>query len=311
MLQIRGRIHPGGAAMSALGLVAVVVLAGCGRASSPDTPDQGAAPLHAAAVCPGGSVDDGLVVCSQLHPEGDALQLPADTGTRQYGAIGRGGERFLTRKGPRTLATPARERLVADGEFPDRAAPYARTVYRAHVDGGVVRDLTPVVRVEERALMTRVFGGKVLEGKIASRIGPEDGYDLDSTLPIRIELEPEATGATVRGRIVNATTGVEMSTGACAAPLTAAGANDPLAPPFTETVSLQRYPSMHVVFDDELVLKWDADTTNMGAAFYPSVGTLLGLEPLEASWEATPHGNPTAGPAVTLAIVEGGGASCT
>ena len=75
-------------------------------------------------------------------------------------------------------------------------------------------------------------------------------------------------------------------------------------------MELQRYPSMHSPFDDEMLLKWSDDVSNMGRELFPSVATLLGLEPLEQAWETSLHGNPTAGPAVVLSVVEGGGGAC-
>jgi hypothetical protein len=127
---------------------------------------------------------------------------------------------------------------------------------------------------------------------------------------VRVELAAATTGATLPGRIVNASRAVRTSTGACAPALSDAGDRDPLQEPFTADVALQRFPSMHVPFDDELLVVWDDKVSNMGADLYPSVAALLDLEPLGPAWETALHGNPTAGPALTLRLVEGGGGPC-
>jgi hypothetical protein len=48
----------------------------------------------------------------------------------------------------------------------------------------------------------------------------------------------------------------------------------------------------------------------MGTEFYPSVATLLGKNPLGSVWRARIHGVPSAGPALDLRFVTGGGSSC-
>ncbi len=67
---------------------------------------------------------------------------------------------------------------------------------------------------------------------------------------------------------------------------------------------------MHAPFNDELLLKWDPDVSNMGPELFPSAATLLGLDPVEEPWQTYLHGNPTAGPAMTLTLTEGGGGTC-
>ncbi len=309
-------------------VAAMLLLAGCGG-GSPATHAIGktaADGLDAQKVCPSGTLQGTVVQCAQLQPQG--LSLPADTATVAYGALAQGGERFLTRRGVLTLAPSVVTRLQAqltadrasaasaqggavdDGDVAARTGPYAQLVYRAQVQGTTVEALTPVVRIDESALMTRTFGGKVLEGTIARMVNPEVGYDLNATLPVRVELATSAVNGVITGHIVNATRAVRTSTGACAGPLSGEKAKDPLQGPFTDTVELQRYPSMHVPFDDEMLLKWDTDASNMGTEFYPSAATPLGLDPLGNSWVTTLHGNPTSGPAMTLAIVQGGGGAC-
>lgn len=325
---------------AAAGMLAVLLLAGCGGGDPAATGETGlrspsAGPstgpthttrLNAEDVCPGGAFKGAVVECTQLRPGGPSL--PADSPTVTYGSLARGGERFLTRRGALALAPSMRTALqsqlaanraaaasaqggaVDDGDVAARTGPYAQLVYRAQVHGTTVDSLVPVVRIDESALMTSVFGGKVLEGTIARLDSPETGYGLDATLPVRVELAATAVNGVVTGRIVNATRSVRTATGTCAPALIGQGAHNPLANPFTDTVELQRYPSMHVPFDDEMLLKWDSDASNMGVDFYPSAATALGLDPLGKSWVTTLHGNPTAGPALTLRVVQGGGGTC-
>lgn len=305
-------------------VASALLLAGCGGSSRAE---QDAPPLalDAAAVCPGGSLSDGVVVCGELPAQGDALVLPADTGALVFGALSRGGERFLTRTGALDLAPALAADLQAeldqsrrspdsgaaqDGDVVAQTGPYAQLVYRAQVRDGEVTALTPAVRVEETALMTRVLGGASLEGTIAPFVSEEEGYELGATLPVRIELAADAVDAVLGGRVVNAASPVRLSDGSCAPALSDAGARDPLQDVFTESVELQRFPSMHAPFDDELLLKWNDDVSNMGGELFPSAATLLGLEPLDATWETSLHGNPLAGPVVLLELVEGGGGAC-
>lgn len=298
--------------------VVLALLPSCGA----DTPDP--APLDAAAVCPGGTEHDGVVVCAELH-EGDApVALPADGGDVRYGAVARGGEQLLTRSGAlalpealRTQLTDVRRDPDADsgasgrGDVAATSGPYAQLVYRATVEDGRLTALEPVVRVEEAALLTRVFGGAVLEGAIAPFLGADEGYDLTPQLPVRVELEQQASGPVLRGEVVNADAAVRTSDGACAPALSDAGDRDPLqGDPYSAAIALQRYPSMHAPFDDELLLEWSPDASNMGGDLYPSAAHLLGLEPLGTVWQAMPHGNPTSGPALVLRRVDGGGGAC-
>jgi hypothetical protein len=252
--------------------------------------------------------------------------MPADSEMVKYGAVARGGARFLTRDGAFELASSITNTLQAgrgaagsgsggdsgaadDGDVAARTGAYAQLVYRAQVNGMTVEKLTPIIRIDESALMTHIFGGKVLEGTIAARNGPDE-YATSTTLPVRIELARVATDAVVTGHIVNARRPVRLSTGRCSAALSATGTRDPLRAPFTDTVKLQRFPSMHAPFDDEMLLKWNTDASNMGTQFYPSAATLLGLDPLKRTWETMLHGNPLSGPAMTLRMVQGGGGAC-
>lgn len=75
---------------------------------------------------------------------------------------------------------------------------------------------------------------------------------------------------------------------------------------FTAKITLERSPSMHVAYDDDLVLKWKNGASTMGRAYSPSIATLLGGDPLDRTWHARLHGTPTAGPGVTLRLVGGG-----
>ena len=269
-----------------------------------------------------------------MHPAAGAGRPAGPAGrhgTTRYGALSRGGEHFLSSGGALDLTPSVAKALrreleagrvpvpdvddgaAADTDVAASSGPYAQLVYRADVDGTAVRALTPVVRVDESALLTRVLGGE----------GPR-GHDLHPPQPgggLRPAGDPARPAGAGRHGGGGGADRPDRQRGAgrpdvdrqlARRALSAAGAHDPLQDVFTDTVKLQRYPSMHVPFDDELVLRsWDRDVSNMGAALFPSAATLLGLDPPGATWETALHGNPTAGPAMTLHVVEGGGGACS
>ena len=310
---------------TALATAAALLLSGCGSSDQRQVREDAA--LEASSVCPGGTLAADVVVCTRLAT-GGILSLPADTGEVAYGALARGAGRLLTRDGTLDLEPSVAEELqrqvdalrsttesaqggaVEGGDIAARTGPYAQLVYRAQVSGRSVTSLAAAVRVDETALMTAALGGTVLEGAIAPLISDADGYDVDATLPVRLELARTAVDGAVRGRLVNATRPVRMTSGRCAPALSAAAEHDPLQGPFTERVELQRFPSMHAPFDDELLLKWSADVSNMGGELFPSAASVLGHAPEATRWVTTLHGNPTAGPALTLTVVQGGGGAC-
>jgi hypothetical protein len=71
-----------------------------------------------------------------------------------------------------------------------------------------------------------------------------------------------------------------------------------------------RFPGMHVVFDDEMLIVWNESVSNMGSGYYPSVATLLGGDPMDKKWTTLIHGTPNTGPAVDVHLVTRGGGTC-
>jgi hypothetical protein len=58
---------------------------------------------------------------------------------------------------------------------------------------------------------------------------------------------------------------------------------------------------MHAAFADQMVLSWaPGGPTGMGPEFFPSVGTVLGLDALGKTWNIVLHGIPWRGPSLSL-----------
>jgi len=230
--------------------------------------------------------------CERVYDTGKAVRLP-DTANGAVGAVTRGGEGFVTSAGTRLQMSDAvRERVLEDNA-------YASTAYQAQVSDGTVTSVTPVLTVPSGAALSRALGGAVLVGDITPYVG-DDVYDGVGSLPVVITLDASASGDRLRGTIANATTAVALSDGTCAPALSAVGTRNPLQGGFTSSLEISRDPSMHTSFDDELVLHWGDSSSGMGAAFFPSVATLMDVDSLADTWEVSQHGNPASGPGLVL-----------
>jgi len=185
---------------------------------------------------------------------------------------------------------------------------YATTVYQAKVSNGVATSLRPLLRVSDDAILTHTFGGKTLIGVISSRM-TDGSYDVDPKLPIAFRLDASARDKVLHGSIVNAIRPVRVGGGACIAKLPDTSAN-PLVDEFGRNVTIARVPSMHVPYDDELVLEWNGSSSGMGSDFYPSVATVMGNDPLARAWQVSQHGTPTSGPSLKLALTDGPITTC-
>ena len=258
-----------------------------------DTPAQEAFP-GACAETQAGSPP----VCTRLHPTGIALRLPAD-GDAIYGAVGRGG-RFVTAFGRRVAMTEAVRTQIEGG--------YASTVYRATVAGDRVTAVEPVLLVRSDAIMERVFGSRVLVGKISVRTGRRSArfpsFSGRPTLPVVVQVAGDARGGRIRGTILNDDRAVRV--GKLCAPALSRHTRDPLVKGFTRRVGVERHPSMHMPFQDTLVLAWSRDSSGMGDELYPSLATLFGHDALGKRWSITQHGAPSAGPALSLSLARRG-----
>ncbi|WEH12445.1 hypothetical protein [Streptomyces sp. VNUA24] len=290
------------------GALAALVLTGCGTSQAAMTPDRNSTtPRALAGICAAATERNGIVHCTKLFPGTKPIRLPGDpSGTQRYGAIKRDGSKFSTRGGDLPLAAAVTKQLKADAE--DGRTAYANTIYLATLSQGTVTKIKPVADIDENAILQAAFAGRAMEGTIGVRTRQGD-YASDATLPVRIELAESALHGELPGKITNATRAVRSAKGSCLAPLNRTEAN-PLVGGFTAKITLERYPSMHAAYDDELVLKWKNGASNMGRAYYPSIATLLGGDPLGRTWQAGLHGTPTAGPGVTLRLVSGGGGTC-
>jgi hypothetical protein len=258
-------------------------------------------------ICAVSEMRDGIVHCTELFKGESPLRLPDDpSSTQRYGALKRSGQQFHTRVGDLPLAATVVGQLnqgVSSGH-----APYASTIYLTTISNGAVTDLKPVADIDENAVLSATFAGRAMEGAIGTLVEPGT-YSSDKVLPIRVEFAAKPVNGQLAGKIMNSTSRVRSAGGSCFASLIN-GATTPLVDGYTADVHLQRIPAMHAQFDDELIILWSNGSSNMGDAYYPSIATLLGGDPLGSTWQTVIHGTPTSGPSVTLHLVTGGGGAC-
>ncbi|MDX3524298.1 hypothetical protein [Streptomyces scabiei] len=294
--------------LTATSVLAALVLAGCGTSQAAMAPGRNSStPKALSDICAASTQRNGIVHCTKLFPGKKPIRLPDDPSrTQRFGALKRGGTTFHTRGGDLPLAAAVAKHLAA-GAAKGRTA-YASTIYLATISKGTVTKIKPIADIEENAVLRAVFAGRAMEGTIGVRTRQGD-YSSRATLPVRIAFAKSPVHGELTGKIINATRAVRSSKGSCLAPLDRTKAN-PLVGEFTAKITLERVSSMHAAFDDELLLKWSSSVSNMGHAYYPSVATLLGGDPLGRTWETGLHGTPSAGPPVTLRLVSGGGGTC-
>ncbi|WP_159056224.1 hypothetical protein [Streptomyces sp. DSM 15324] len=299
---------------AAAGALAALVLAGCGTSVAATDPDgHKASPQALSGICAASTQRNGIVHCTELFAGKKPIRLPGDPSrTQRYGAIKRDGSKFHTRGGDLPLSAAVTKQLEAAaagrGMADKSRTAYANTIYLAVVSRGTVTRIEPVADIEENAVLRAAFAGRAMEGTIGVRTRQGD-YASAATLPVRIEFATSPVRGALTGKITNATRAVRSAKGPCFAPLNRTRAN-PLVAGFTADIAIQRVASMHAPFNDELVLQWSSGMSNMGAAYYPSIATLLGGDPLGRTWETILHGTPSAGPSVDLRLVSGGGATC-
>jgi hypothetical protein len=273
--------------------LAAVLLTGCGSRG----PDMSGA-------CPHVDESGTIPTCTSLFPGRTGLKLPAGPQDAPVGAVTRGGE-FLVDAQGKLFRLKARK---VDPTDTDRDTRYATTVYQAKVSNGVATSLRPLLRVSDDAILTHTFGGKTLTGVISSRM-TDGSYDVDPKLPIAIRLDANARDKVLHGTIVNAIRTVRVGGGACIVNLPDTSAN-PLVDGFGRYVTVVRVPSMHVPYDDELVLEWNGSSSGMGSDFYPSVATVMGNDPFARTWQVSQHGTPTSGPSLKLTLTDGPITTC-
>ncbi len=283
------------------GPLRVLAIAGLLMAGVACTPESDAVDLEDWCPTFGGN---SLPTCSSLHDNDPALRLPSN---EQVGVVTRGGAMLMTSAG--SLPLDLGPEAIDAGISGSGRAQYATSLYIATIKNGTVTAMTRVAAVEEDAVLTSVLGGKAMEGTIGQHLGP-DSYSFDETLPVRIELADTAADGKLMGRITNAEASVSAADGSCLPALSASPGNPLVDNLYAADVWLTRAPSMHVAFDDELVLHWNETFTGMGTGFYPSLATLTGADPLADTWDVVLHGNPLYGPSLSLRLVEGGGGSC-
>lgn len=287
-----------------LGVLGAAVLAGCSSDPAPD-PE-----FDPASLCAEVDTSGALPECTAGFDEAPYLRLPESSAQSPYGALVAGpdgGGVFATTGGDLPVADSVLETIdpkVSEDDSAVDGNDYANLVYRATVSDGEVTELTPVARVSTGALMQSLLAGRSLEGQISEYTG--DGYDLTPTLPVRIDLAEAVTerdGRTLLpGTVVNADQASQAQDGTAIPALADAGERNPLREDFTADVELERFPSMHSAFDDELVLAWTDSSSGMGVELFPTIADMAGLHQLDQEWQITQHGSPTSGPGLTLRL---------
>ncbi|MDR6120099.1 hypothetical protein QE370_003283 [Aeromicrobium sp. SORGH_AS981] len=250
--------------------------------SSAATPDR-------SAVCAAHTGHGAKTVCTKLYAGQRGLRLPTTDADHPWGGVARGGERFVTADG---RALPMSSSVI---NKLSRNHAYATTVYQADVTDGKVTALTPELRVSEDALLQHQFAGRTWIGTISTYSkGSYDGADV----PVVVKVDRHAKNGAIGATILNARKTVKVDGRTYRA--LSKNRHDPLRGGFTARSRIERVPSMHVPFDDELVWLWTSDSSGMGEGYFPSVPTLFGKDPLSRTWEIMQHGTPTSGPALDL-----------
>jgi hypothetical protein len=218
--------------------------------------------------------------------------------------VTRNGKAFHTRTGDLPLAPTMRQKL--NKSLKAGQMEYANAIYLATVTNGTVTDVKPVALIDENIIISAFFAGRAMEGTITAQ-GKPGVYD-GKPLPTRIEFVKDPTDGKLKGRFVNAKTGVRGADGKCIPAMPNQG--NPFTGGLTPDIEIMRYPGMHTMFDDELVLLWHDNSSNMGKDYYPSVATLLGGDPLGKEWATVGHATPGLRPVFDVHLVTGGGGTC-
>lgn len=268
-----------------VGAAAITTLAGC--STQPQTADLSKACASVAKV-------NGKLTCTAAFTTGKALRLP--TSGAVVGAVERDGKTFLTADGKQLHMNSDVSKQILKNNA------YATTVYEADVSGSTVTEVRAALTIPNSVILSSVFGGKILTGSISPYDGADTGYDEQNTLPVAIQFEQHTSGNSLTGTIVNAKEATRLADGTCLPALTTYGAKNPMQGDFTSRIGIDRQPSMHADFDDELELEWARSSSGMGQSFFPSVATLMGGDPIGATWQVAQHGTPSAGPGLDLKV---------
>jgi hypothetical protein len=260
----------------------------------------------------------GVVICEQLHATAPLIRPPADTATSVYVGFGSTSSGFQMIGRARTWTPPTGFSGLIEGDGTGAGVPYGSSLYRATVSGDTVTGLVIVARVEE-PLFLQHFAGRALEGGLSVRMDGGAGYDFTNlSLPVRVQLDAAPTDAgTLVGHILNVSSGVRASTGACLPALTTYGEHNPLVgvSPDPGRLEFQRTPDMHGGYDDVVVMNWSSPSlgNTMTPVGYVSVPDLLKSTPLDVSafGGGVTHGTPNSAPSASELMIAGdGGVAC-
>lgn len=271
-----------------------------------------------------------VAVCEQGFTSAPVVHAPEDTAGFVYGGVERDSQGEVVFAGRTQIfplpLSPMPSWLTRESSSGN--VRYGYFIYRARVANGVVEDVVPVARIDER-VMQRLLAGKVFEGVASPRIsdgGTEVRFAFDmKNVPIRVRLDPmlQATETdrlwgypryALLGHIENANNGARAADGGCFAALSSFGPQNPLFGASGDEVMVLRHPDMHGGLDDVFTFDWPAGASggnNMGVGLFVSTASLLrSSAPALTNGHSSPHGTPWGAPSVDLLAVEGGGAIC-
>jgi hypothetical protein len=300
----------------------------------PNTPQRGLE-LESEIVSCGGDVcasqhaattDDGheIVVCEEVYSAAPYVRPEEDTDATAY--IATDGRKLYQRgKDARDLTNSEREEL----EVESHGRRYAFTIYRATLDeSGDITAAVPAIVIQDAAFL-RFLAGRHAEGFMSRHKTdpnfPNFQYEREPSLKMRIAFgdprpNESAPSDEVLGwselpiQVENLDKAVIFSDGACAPPMTDAGAENPFDGQSSVELKGTRVPSMHAPGDNEFVLGGTAPVNHMSPAWIILPHhLLLAKEKIELEpAHFTGHGNPLVMPVIELTLVEdGGGATCT
>jgi hypothetical protein len=285
-----------------LALVAVLV-AGCMHPPTETTP------LFCAKQHEETSMGGKIVVCDELFPQAPHVHLPDAAKGRVFAAIENGT--FRTADG----------KTYPVSEPDDEARNSALTIYELTLDGAAVKSHRPAVRLSESFFLAPLLG-MTLEGNLSARMGADE-YELNTTLPIRVQIAATFAAEPEEGRthqvvatIVNFNQTVQASDGRCLPALTSHGSLSTFDA--TDQVELRghRHPSMHAFGDDQFVFGWLVNGATYGSMmdgpwYRGPVDLVRGTHHVTGPYSGYGHGAPYSLPTIDVTPVTGGGQACT
>lgn len=263
-----------------------------------------------------------------------------DRGGTMYRTVDAGGIPLDVSALPSSLRAPSKRNLYliyrvhgTVGTFKDDQDPRISASIR-------ITDAQPAILIKGKAIDGAFLGA--WEGTVSKRaddstctITPQC-WDQTQQVPLRVSFRtlvpienigalaptgpklPDGERFKLVGAIDNVRDAVRLSDGRCIEPLAALGKADPFRPSTAGDLALRRFPAMHAVPDDALVVDYPKDADSLGGADGMAVLNVLHaanllLKTETAEWNSMSihnHGTPN-GNEINLHPVTGGGGSCT